>query len=97
MDYPDDGPNVTFLDPAQTFLDNQSILVQGEVIAIASWLYGSPGVDMDRKVWTLGPWVGGVRQFRRVYVDDKYAIPYDFDEQADPPLLRILDVRFVSG
>jgi hypothetical protein len=95
MDYPHDGPNVEFLPPAQAFLNTQTIVVQGEVIAIASWLYGSPGVDGDRKMWILGPWVAGVRQLRRVYVDERYAIPYDYDGQADPPLLRVLDVAFV--
>jgi len=94
MDYPHDGPNVEFLPPAQAFLNTQTIVVQGEVIAIASWLYGSPGVDGDQKVLIVGPWVGGVRQYRRLYIDEKYAIPYDFDEEAAPPLLRILDVRF---
>ena len=89
MDYPHDGPNVEFLPHAQAFLNTQTIEVQGEVTAIASWLYGSPKVDRDQKFLVPGPWVGGVRQYGRAYVDDNYAIRYDFDAEADPPLLRV--------
>ena len=97
MDFPADGPNVSFLDDAQAFLDSQSIPVQAEVIAIASWLYGYPAVDGDRKFLVLGPWVFGVRQYHRVYDDQKYTLVYDFDEEADPPLLRVLDAFFSAG
>ena len=96
MDSSTDDPNVSFHPDAAAFLDAQQVLVQGDVIAIASWLYGSPAVDGVTKFWILGPWVFGVRQYRRrVYVDDKYAIVYEFDQEADPPLLTVLEVSLL--
>lgn len=92
MDSPTDAPNVSFHPHAAAFLDSQPVTIQGDVIAIASWLYGSPAVDGVTKFWIPGPRLFGVRQYRRAYVDEKYSIVYEFDQEADPPLLTVIEI-----
>jgi len=92
MDSLGDDPNVAFLKPAQSFLDIQPILAQAELISIATWLFGDPAVDGDTKDYMIVGWLGGVRQYRRVYHDDQYSIVYSFDEHSDPPLLTVEDI-----
>lgn len=87
-----DGPNVRFLRDAQAFLESKSVAVQGELIALASWLFGDPGVDGERKFLVMGPRQFGVRTYRRAFIDDDYTIVYEFDEQADPPMLIVIDI-----
>ncbi len=88
----DDAPNIRFLKDALEFLDGKPVQVQAEIFAIASWLYGFPGVDGETKFLVVGPRVFGVRTYRRVYIDDSYTMLYELDGEADPPLLTVIDI-----
>lgn len=80
-----DDQNVRFLRDAQVFLERQPVEVQAEIIALASWLYGDPGVDGERKFLVIGPRQFGVRIYRRAFIDNHHTIVYEFDDYAAPP------------
>src|SRR5712692_9018856 len=92
-----DEPNVRFRAEAQTFLDSQDITTQAEVIALASWLYGEPYIDGERKTMQRFPSANpSVSIYYRVYQDEGYTIVYDFHEDAQPPELVVLDIFLTS-
>lgn len=89
MDSRDDTPNVRFYRPATRFLDAQPLDIQGEVIALAAWLWFNPDVNGETKFLVATP-----PGFHRVYIDERYWILYRLEGQ--PLELKVIDAGLVA-
>jgi hypothetical protein len=65
-----------FIGPAKDFYESQSADVQADLVSIAAWLFVDR-VEGERKAFVEVPGHANVRQYRRMYQDEKYRIWYD--------------------
>ena len=92
----DNYPNIIFVGAALEFYETQGGPAQSRLAAIAASLSLDPIIDGDTKHMVPIRKEGPVTLYGRAYIGEGFWVLYEYDDQASPPILRVLDVNSVD-